>query len=116
MRWINIRKAKIADIDREVLERLGYSVAQLVFASRYDEFVKDTFERYKLKTGSPATAALLTDRSRDTFVDDKSLLAWLTEQHDYEERRETWLFTMEVAITILVLLEVIFSIINFARR
>jgi hypothetical protein len=44
-----------------------------------------------------------------------SLLPWLSEQYDIVERRETWLMVMEIAITVLVATELIFSIANFIR-
>ncbi len=39
---------------------------------------------------------------------------WLTEQYDRAERRETWSITMEAAITVFVLVELIFSLLNYA--
>ena len=44
------------------------------------------------------------------------MLAWLKEQYDREERKETWLITMEVAITIFVAVEVLISILDFFFR
>lgn len=43
------------------------------------------------------------------------LLAWLTEQYDRAERKETWSILMEVAIVVFVAAELIFSIANFLR-
>lgn len=112
MRWFKIRKATIEDADREALERLGYSVAQLIFASRYDEIARDeALAGIKITGGTTLNFGL-----RMTLVNDKALTAWLTEQHDYEERRETWSLTMEAAITVFVLAELIFSVINFMRK
>jgi hypothetical protein len=41
-----------------------------------------------------------------------SLLAWLTEQHDREERKETWHITMEAAIALFVGIEVFHLLIH----
>lgn len=38
---------------------------------------------------------------------------WLKEQYDREERKETWLITMEVSITLLVAAELAMSILDF---
>jgi len=39
--------------------------------------------------------------------------AWLTEQYDRAERRETWSITMEASITVFVAFELVMSILNF---
>jgi hypothetical protein len=44
------------------------------------------------------------------------MLLWLKEQYDREERKETWLITMEAAITIFVAAELVMSIIDFCLR
>jgi len=44
------------------------------------------------------------------------LLSWLTEQHDLAERKETWGLTMEAAVTIFVLAELCFSVVNYFCR
>gem|GEM_PF-2045161 len=41
-----------------------------------------------------------------------SLLAWLTEQYDREERKETWHITMEAAIALFVGIEVFHLLIH----
>ncbi len=54
-------------------------------------------------------------KGRNVKADDviDSLLPWLTEQYDRAERKETWLITMEVAITIFVAAELILSVLSF---
>jgi hypothetical protein len=39
--------------------------------------------------------------------DDAALLAWLTEQYDRTERKETWGLTLEVVITVFIAVEVL---------
>jgi len=41
------------------------------------------------------------------------MLRWLKEQADMAERRETWLLTMEIAITLFVGAELFMSVVNF---
>jgi len=38
------------------------------------------------------------------------LLHWLTEQYDRAERKETWTLTMEAAIIVLIVVEIILAI------
>lgn len=35
------------------------------------------------------------------------LLAWLTEEYDKKDRRDNWLLLLEIAITVLVAIEVV---------
>jgi hypothetical protein len=65
--------------------------------------------------GPDAVRAYLST-SRDIHVSHdvaKDMRRWLKEQYDRAERRETWLITMEVAITILVAAELIMSVVSF---
>ena len=39
-------------------------------------------------------------------------LAWLTEQYDRAERKETWSLTMEAAIVVLIVFEIVLAIIK----
>ncbi len=62
-----------------------------------------------------------TVQLKDGTIADKTemreqLLIWLKEQYDRAERRETWLITMEVAITIFVGAELVMSIFDFTCR
>jgi hypothetical protein len=41
---------------------------------------------------------------------------WLTEQYDRAERKETWSITMEAAITVFVIIETMFSALDFVRK
>ncbi len=41
------------------------------------------------------------------------MLRWLKEQADMAERRETWLLTMEISITLFVGAELVMSVLNF---
>jgi len=41
---------------------------------------------------------------------------WLREQYDRAEKKETWLITMEIAITLFVFFELIVSVLDFYCR
>lgn len=88
MRWFHIRRAKIDAEWRKTFERYGVLSMQVVLALGGN--IKHRGERIGIDTG-------LMDRMQ----------LWLTEQYDRAERKETWLITMEVAITIFVAMEVI---------
>lgn len=94
MRLFCIRKAGIDRELRKTFERYGTVTMQTLLATNNTTYRHEgqltTVERYLAP-----------------------LLAWLTEQYDRAERKETWSLTMEVAITIFVATEVWFSIVNF---
>ena len=89
MRWFRIRKAQIDPELRTTLEQYGAAVMQqaLSFGSNF---------RHKGE-------ALWVEAVRD------DVLSWLTERYDQDERKETWAITMEVAVTLLVAAELVFS-------
>jgi hypothetical protein len=91
MRWFRIREAKIDRELRETFERYGTVTMQMLLATN------TTTYRHK---GNLTTV--------ERFL--ASLLEWLTEQYDRAERKETWSLTMEAAITIFVVAEVLLSI------
>ncbi len=95
MRWFRIRRADIAEPNREMFERFGASVVGTVLAGGF----------------SPSTPGLSQIYSNSQVQADAA--AWLTEQYDRVERKETWLITMEAAITLFVFTEVVFSILGF---
>ena len=87
MRWFRIRKAKeLSPALRQIFEQYGVATMQSILA---------TTNYLRLQNGRAVNA--------DDLRPD--LLPWLTEQYDRAERKETWLITMEAAITILVALE-----------
>jgi hypothetical protein len=96
MRWFSIRKAGIDPELRKTFERYGRLTMQTMLATN------STMFRHQ---GSLFTV-------ENHLV---SLLSRLTEEYDKEEIYDTWLMTMEAAITIFVLSELVFSIINFAH-
>ncbi|MGA2201283.1 MAG: hypothetical protein ABSG40_04905 [Terriglobales bacterium] len=96
MRWFCTRKANIDPDLRDTFERYGVVGMQVTLAST------NAF----LHKGKIVMAA---DVSGD-------ILPWLTEQFDRAERKETWLMTMEIAITLLVAAEVFMSILDFYCR
>jgi hypothetical protein len=95
MRRFCVRKAKIPKNERDILERFGPSVIGTVLAAGFSSSV-------------PELTSLYTDPDRK-----RNAALWLTEQYDREERRETWSITMEAAITLFVLAELVFSVLNF---
>ena len=90
MRWFGIREATIDADLRRTFEQYGTITMQVLVATNATSF------RHK---GSLTTVQMV----------EQPLLAWLTEQYDRAERRETWSITMEIAITIFVLAELIFD-------
>jgi hypothetical protein len=95
MRWFRIREASINPGLRETFERHGVGTMQSNLAVGH----------YIVHDGQ-------TIMIKDVMPD---LLSWLTEQYDRAERKETWSLTMEVAITLFVFAELIFSIIGYVR-
>lgn len=93
MRWFRVRKAEnISSELRRSFEQYGKPVMQQILASE----------------GRFRVAGSLTNVSSV----ENELLSWLTEEHDKEDRKETWLLTMEVAITVFVLAEVLLSLLG----
>jgi hypothetical protein len=90
---IRVRAAKIDSELRKTFEQYGASVMQVILERILVSWHKGG------RTGP--------DGHRDP------LLAWLTEQHDNDERRETMLIAMELSILIFVGAELVFAIINF---
>ena len=96
MRWFHIRKAGIDSDLRATFERYG-TVGMQVSLGDMNHFVHQ---------GQPMKADAVLG----------SLLPWLTEQYDRTERKETWLITMEVAITIFVAAELFLSLLDRVCR
>jgi hypothetical protein len=97
MIWFRIRKAAISNNERGLLERFSPLVISAVLYGGYPgpvttEPMKSLYENSDLRTRAAE---------------------WLTEQYDRAERKETWSITMEVAITLLVAVELLFSVLNF---
>lgn len=97
MRWFRIRTAQIDPWFRQWFEQRGV----------------DTMRAY-------LTVPFHIRRPDNTLLTEGDvrppLMDWLTEQYDRVERKETWSLTMEVAITVFVAVELLFSILNFASR
>lgn len=91
MRWFHIRKADIDPELRETFERYGTLTMQTLLATN------NTMYRHQ---GSLVTV--------ERYL--APLLSWLTEQYDRAEIKESWSLTMEAAITIFVVAEVLLSI------
>jgi hypothetical protein len=90
MRWFRIREAKIDPELRETFERHGVATMQTLLATTNWFWHK-------------GQSLMAQNVNRD-------LLPWLTEQYDRAGRKETWSLTMEAAITVFVVTEVLLSI------
>jgi hypothetical protein len=95
--WFRIRKATIDPALRQTFEQHGVGTMQTLLAAAGSTFVHQA---------SHTTA----DGVRYT------LLAWLTEQYDRAERKETWNLTMEAAIVVLIVLEIGLAIMGLAQH
>ena len=101
MRWFHIRVADIEDDSRTVFERYGTTIMQIVLANNTTG--------WDLKGVNIVVNASMIWNAKDALpVSD--IQAWLTEQYDRAERKETWSLTMEFAITVFVLAELLLSI------
>jgi hypothetical protein len=99
MRWFRIRWAQISPSERQHFEELGTEIVRAYF------------------TQGPGTVVYTDDRGRHTVNNlHEFMQLWLREQYDRAELKETWLITMEIAITVFVAAELIFSILNFFCR
>jgi hypothetical protein len=90
MRWI-YRKAKIDPGLRKTFERYGEGTMQTLLATNATMF---------RHLGALRTVESVLD----------PVLDWLTEQYHRAEVKETWSLTMEAAITVFVLTELLLSI------
>jgi hypothetical protein len=89
MRWFRIRSASVDSRYRKTFEQYGAVGMQILL-------------------GIPNSRIRL-DEGKDIRTDNDlpGILSWLTEQYDRAERKETWLITMEVAITVFVGVELL---------
>jgi hypothetical protein len=100
MIWFRIRKALLPNNERSLLERFSPTVISAILYGGYSgpvttEPMRSLYENSEFRTHAAE---------------------WLTEQYDREERKETWSITMEVAITLLVAVELLFSVLNFVSH
>jgi hypothetical protein len=91
MIWFRIRRAEIDPELRKTFERYG-TVGMQIALGDMNHFVHQG----------------QTIKAQGRTLD--SLLSWFTEQYDRAERKETWSLTMEFAITVFVLVELILDI------
>jgi hypothetical protein len=99
MRWFRVRRAGIDSRHRQRFEELGLDVVRAFLTQPRGVVVCED-------EGGEWTVANLREPMKP----------WLREQYDRAERRETWLITMEVAITILVAAELFMSVLDFYCR
>jgi hypothetical protein len=96
MKWWRIKRADIDPSFRAMFEEQGAETVRSFLA---------------------ALPGMVFTRHEDTVVTVQQvrlpMQKWLKEQYDRAERRETWLITMEVAITVFVASELILSLISF---
>lgn len=89
MRWFTIRTARMKDSSlRTTFEQHGLGTMQGLLAAH---------DRMFWHQGQWRTA-------NDVRPD---LLAWLTEQYDIADLKETWNLTMEAAIVVLIVVELV---------
>jgi len=85
-----------------------------------DPELRETFEQHGTLTMQMFLSTTNYFQHKDKALNSRDvrpdLLAWLTEQYDRAERKETWMLTMDVAITIFVGIEVLPTIIRFICR
>jgi hypothetical protein len=96
VKLFRIRKGRIPESDRQLFERCGNRVLESLLASGFTPPVGTELQRVYASTQKLGYAA-----------------DWLTEQYDRAERWENWSLLMEIAITVFVLIEVVFSVLNF---
>ncbi len=95
MRWCCVPRAEIDTEIREALEQRGTETIRVLLLL-------------------PNSVLETAGGKRFTIDDAKAaILLWLKEQADWAEQRETWLITMEVAITFFVLAELVMSVVSF---
>jgi hypothetical protein len=87
----------------------------LIRTANIDRGLRDTFDRYDIGTMQNLLARAgqfrhIDGNLKNVSTVENDLLAWLTEEHDKAERKETWSLTMEAAITVFVFSELLFSI------
>ena len=99
MRWFRIREAAVARGFRERFEELGVEIVRAYFTQPIGTTV------YEDAGGRWTVQAL-----------HQPMQVWLREQYDRAERKDTWLMTMEIAITVLVAAELFMSILDFVYR
>jgi len=95
MRLFRVRKASIPEEWRSVFERFGVNVIGGVLGGGFNPRALEIQPVYN------------NDAVRGYA------LQWMTEQYDRAERKENWMITMEAAVTIFVLFELIVSILGF---
>jgi hypothetical protein len=93
--FFRVREATIPKEWKDVFEQFGVNVIGSVLGGGYTP-------------GHQAIRPVYNDLA----VQDHAR-KWMKEQHDRSERKENWMFVMEVAITVFVLLELIISILGW---
>jgi hypothetical protein len=101
MRWIRIREAVIDQRYRQMFEELGVEIVRAYFTQDIGVPVYED-----KKNNERWTVGNLREFMKP----------WLREQYDRTERKDAWLMTMEIAITVLVAAELFMSILDFCYR
>src|SRR6266496_5664861 len=91
MRWFGIRDANIDPELRKTFERYG-TVGMQIALGDMNHFVHQG----------------MNVKAQDKMLE--PVLSWLTEQYDKQDRKDTWLLTMEIAITIFVGAELVIEL------
>ena len=99
MRWFRTRRAGIPSRHRQRFEELGAEIVRAYFTQ-------------------PVGVIVYSDDNGDHTVRElhDPMQLWLREQYDRAERKETWLISMEIAITLFVASELFMAVLEFWSR
>jgi hypothetical protein len=110
MRWFSIRRAKIDSELRAKVERLGVAVVQQIIAShKFHDWSRPS-------TSGVSSFNWNLDEVLFSKESEEKILEWLTEQYDRAERKETWTITMEAAVLVFVIFEVVLSLVSLFKH
>lgn len=117
MRWFRIRKTDIPATHREAFEQYGVQVVALLLAGISNSPIyRGPPELQEIHFSAFREQRLRNLRVEGKSIEDapglaahrfmhKSAAKWLIENHDREERKQTWSLTMEFTIVCLILAE-----------
>ena len=102
----------------------GKSMRCRIRRASISQQMRDDFERYgrdviafALGLGSltPGSGQFPTHALQTVVLDQADAAAWLTEKRDKDERRETVTLSLEIAIVVLIVVEIILSSVSLYR-
>ena len=102
---LRVRKANIDPTLRDDFELFGKDV------------VAYTLGMFQLSTfGLGGGASAPTYAQQKIFLNQVPAMRWLQEQRDEEERHQTVTLALEISITALLVVEIVFSILDYVRK